>query len=297
MADTESQDQSRSSELMKRRLRTTLRQLRESAGKNQKEVAEKYFWHPTKIMRIESGASSVSPSDVQLLLQEYGVEEEGLISELQMLAVRSRQPDVWDRFRKVLKNEAITLASNEGGASVIYKYEPSLIPGLFQTERYARAMLEAVGAAPDSIEDQVEFRKVRQEMLSRSSHPHLDFIVGEAALSRPVVDSPALARSIMREQVERLKDLVADKHIQIRVLLFEAGLFRGLGSPYTVLQFTDPNLADLVYLEQPDRQSVNRDEPEQVKMYLDRFAKMSDRATEPEDLAKVLDKIFEQRFA
>jgi hypothetical protein len=120
---------------------------------------------------------------------------------------------------------------NEPAAKVIYEYEPAVVPGLFQTQDYTRSLLHVLGESEANVERRLEVRTNRQRLLDESRRPELNFILGEAALVRPVGDT-----DIMREQIAHLLELNNEPGINLWLLPFSAGAHRGMGSAFTILQ-------------------------------------------------------------
>jgi hypothetical protein len=117
-------------------------------------------------------------------------------------------------------------------------------------------------------------RAQRQRLLDRPIHPELNFILGEAALIRPVGGD-----DVMREQLAYLLELSKRDDISIFLLPFSAGAHRGMGSAFTVLQFDDPLLPDLLYLENAERESVSRDEEGDIRKYLELYVELQNMAS------------------
>jgi transcriptional regulator with XRE-family HTH domain len=274
-------------EVKKRRLRGALRQARIEAQMTQRVAAEQLVWSTSKIVRIEQGTVPVTPTDVRAMSQLYGIADESRIDELVELAKDAREDKGWSTFNDVLSPAALELFGNEPSAKVIYKYEPSVIPGLFQTPDYTRSLLKALGNSEEQIERRLEVRAQRQRLLDRQVRPDFNFILGEASLSRPVG-----GRDVMREQIAHLSDLSKLNGVSILLLPFSAGAHRGMGSAFTVLQFEDPLLPDLLYLENAERESVSRDEEGEIKKYLELYVELQDMAVtlgSPEDdVTKIL---------
>ena len=189
-------------EVKRRRLRTALRQARADKGMTQKAAADALVWSVSKIVRIEQGTVPVTPSDVRVMLQLYSITDELRINELVDLAKEAREDKGWRTFSDVLSLESLELFGNESAAKVIYKYEPSVIPGLFQTQEYARALLRALGNSEEQIDRRLEVRTQRQRLLDSPRRPELNFILGETALIRP-----AGGEDVMREQLAHLLEL------------------------------------------------------------------------------------------
>lgn len=268
-------------EVKKRRLRTALRQARIDAKLTQKAAADKFVWSVSKIVRIEQGTVPVTPSDVRVMLQLYGVTDNSRIEELVNLAKQAREDKGLSAFSDVVSDEARELFGNEAAARVIYKYEPSVFPGLFQTQEYARSLLHALGYSEEEVEKRLELREQRQRMLESPHRPELNFIIGETALSRPVGDD-----DVMREQLRHLLELTEADGISMFVLPFAAGVHRAMGGAFTVLQFEDPQLPDLLYLENAVGERVSRDQEGEIKTYLELFVElraMASRYGSPEE--------------
>jgi transcriptional regulator with XRE-family HTH domain len=278
-------------EVKKRRLRGELRQARLAADMTQRTAADKLVWSISKIVRIEQGTVPVAPTDVRAMLQLYGVEDEALVDDLVQLAKDAREDKGWGEFSDILSPASLELFGNEPAAKVIYKYEPSVVPGLFQTEDYARSLLKALGYPDDQVERRLEVRIARQRLLESPIRPDLNFILGEAALIRPVG-----GEQVMRRQFAHVLELMDRQGITVWLLPFAAGAHRSMGSAFTILQFQDPLLRDLLYLENAERESVSRDEEGRIKRYLDIYNELQRMAAESGATGDQISKILTERF-
>jgi transcriptional regulator with XRE-family HTH domain len=292
MAMPERDNRPETVEVKKRRLRTALRQARLDAGMTQKAAADALVWSISKIVRIEQGTVPVAPSDVRVMLQLYGETDPTAVQELVDLAKEAREDKGWSTFSDVLSQESLELFGNEPAAKVIYKYEPSVIPGMFQTQEYARALLRALGNSEEQVERRLEVRTQRQQLLESHARPELEFILGEIALSRTVGDE-----DIMREQIAHVLELAKLDGISVILLPFAAGAHRGMGGAFTVLQFDDPLLPDLLYLENAERESVSRDEEGEIRRYLELFVELQNMATKHGSLEEHVKRILGDRFS
>jgi len=259
-------------------------------GLTQKQAADRVLWSLSKLIRIETGTPP-QPADVRVLLKEYGFDD-ARIAEVVEYAKIARQTDEWEPYRDVYSNAALSLFSNEAAAEVIQKYESSLVPGLLQTEDYARGLLRALEIESGRIERLLSVRLQRQEMLDDPNCPKLDFILGEATVSRPV----GKGFSVIRAQIQRLKALAEHPQITLRFLPFAAGVHPGLGSAFTVLEFRDPEVPDLVYLESADGDSIWRDEKDEVRKYIHRFGQLQEIAAPAEAFGSQIDAVAKERF-
>jgi transcriptional regulator with XRE-family HTH domain len=228
----------------RRRLALELRRLREAAKLTCEEVAERLECSASKISRVETGRVSVSPRDVRDMLEIYGVpadQREGLVQ----LARESRQKGWWHAYGDSVQPHFATYLGLESAASEIRIYEVNLIPGLLQTEDYARAVLTAamVNSSRADIERRVALRMERQR-LSRANPPKLWAVLDEAALRRQVGGG-----EVMRMQLEHLRETSALRNVSLQVIPFAGGAHPGMGRPFVILSFGEDADPDVVYLE------------------------------------------------
>ena len=272
-------------EVMRRRLKVALRQEREAAGLTQREAAEALDWSVSKILRIEQGAVAITPIDLRALLGVYKTVDEKRENELVELARGSRK-QLWSEYRDVYSLASLTLFGYEAAAKIIYKYEPTFIPGLLQTEEYARALLDGLGFSEAQIDLKVRARLERQELLDREPRPRLQFILGEACISRPIGGD-----RVMTHQLDRLRAMAARSDITLQLLPFSAGAHPRMGEAFTILQFSDENLDDLLYLENAGGESVSQENPDVIARYFQDFFTLQSKANDAADFASDLDAI------
>src|SRR6201995_1126907 len=201
-----------------RRLAQALRELRREAGLTQDAVGVRMGWHTSKLFRMENARSPrVDWLDVKELMEMYGVRSphrEALIQ----LARDTRLRGWWTPYRDVFTGSYVAL---EDEASAMRLYCPELVPGLLQTEDYARAVIRAVqpGYDAESVERRVTARLARQkELLGRASAPDLVVVLNEAVLRRLVGD-----RHVMAAQLEALHEAARQRQVNLQVLPFSAG--------------------------------------------------------------------------
>lgn len=277
--------------VLRRRLKAALRQERETAEFTQTEVADALDWSVSKIIRIEAGAVGLSVTDLRALMEQYKITSEKRQAELLELARGSkRQP--WGEYSSVYSKEARMLFGYEAAAKIIYKYEPTFIPGLLQTEEYARALLKGMGRSEDDIESIVRGRLERQDLLDQDVRPELQFILGEAAVSRLVG-----GRGVMLHQLEQLKVLAKRDGISLQILSFDAGAHPRMGEAFTVLEFRGESLDDLVYLENAGRETISYEDLEFVAAYRRDFIALQKLASSIKDFSMIVDRIEEARPA
>jgi transcriptional regulator with XRE-family HTH domain len=270
--------------VQRRRLRSELRNARDAVGLRQADVAQAMDWSLSKLMRIERGEVSVSTNDLKALLSHYGVKDKGKVNGLLELARSARGASFYDQYADLLKSGFAEYLAYEASASVIRQYDPVLIPGLLQTEEYTRGLFEGMSKVdPEAADRGWAVRQHRQEVLDRDRPPEMVFILDEAALRRQVGRGNAMSR-----QLKRIQELATESHVSIQVVPFARGAHPGMSGNFILLEFTDPNLADLVHLESIDSITI-RDDTELIGRYLDRFAELKRLALSEDESVDFLD--------
>lgn len=220
--------------------------LRESAGLKREDAARVLRVAPATIRRMETAEVALKIPYLQLLLKEYGVSDEETAAFVQ-LAEDANRPGWWQRFHEILPGWFSMYVSLEGAATLIRSYEPHFVPGLLQTEDYARAVLHsgAIGqTSPEDIEGHVALRMRRQDLLTRDDAPRLWVVMDETALRRPV-GGP----EVMRAQIDRLLDAAQMPNVTLQVAPFAGGPHPGTYGPFVLFRFGMPELPDMVYSE------------------------------------------------
>jgi transcriptional regulator with XRE-family HTH domain len=215
-----------------------LRTHRERVGFTLDEVATQLDVSPSTLSRIETAQVRVRTSDVRQLLDIYKVTDTQRERLLQL--ARERPKLWWNQYN----DPAVALTSVEWGAAAILQYSLQLVPGLLQTEAYAREVLRAIPSDAADIERRVEFRMKRQELLTKAQAPRLWVVLDEAVLHRHVG-----GRQVMDEQLQRLIDAAGLPTVTIQVLPFSVGVHAGMDGEFTILSYDDPADPEVVYLE------------------------------------------------
>ena len=267
---------------MRRKLRVELKRLRTAQGFTQRHVAERLDWSQSKVIRIENGSVAIGVTDLQALLRLYGVEDRAVIESLEEMARGSKRLPFTD-YKDILSPETLRYFAYESSASIIRQVQPLLVPGLLQTEEYARALLTSMGTEPSRIDQLWAARTERQELLERPEPPQMFFILDEAAVHRPVG-----GEAVMRNQRAHLVGLAARPKITIQVVPFEVGAHPGMRGPFIYLEFPDADDIDVLYLEQQMGDYVFRDEEDVTGRYLETFFALERMASPPNHLDKVL---------
>jgi transcriptional regulator with XRE-family HTH domain len=254
-----------------------LRRLREASGITTEEAAEAIRATHSKISRLERGRTGAKQRDVADLLSLYGVTGETEREEMLELARQSTTSGWWQQYSDVLPRWLELYVGLEEAASVIRTYEVQFVHGLMQTEDYARAVILIANAhAPaQEIDRRVNARMRRQRLLTRPAAPELWAVLDEAALRRPP-DGP----EVMRAQLEHLLQLTDLPNVTLQIVPFSAGPHAAAGGPFTILRFPEPDLPDLVYLEQLNS-ALYLDQPADVTGYMTIMNRLSVRAETP----------------
>jgi transcriptional regulator with XRE-family HTH domain len=228
-----------------RRLAAQLRELREAAGMSQEEVAERTGKDRSTMYRIENATSRPQRSTLIQLLDLYGVDEPRR-GELLTLLKESGQRGWLQQYRSELPDVYSDYIALEDEAWSISNYQALNIPGLLQTEAYARAKVRGTlpYATAEEVETRVATRIERQSLLDRQSAPKLWAILDEAALRR-IVGS----REVMRDQARYLLEAAARPNVTIQVISYAAGAHPGMDGAFVILDFMDAGDASIVYIE------------------------------------------------
>lgn len=260
----------------RRQLMTELKRLREAKGLTQEDVAGQLDWHPTKIMRIETGRTAPHPNDVRVMLGLYGLQDAEFLAGLLKLAKESRQRGWWYSYRDVLISRFELFIGLESEADTIRDFGLSMIPGLLQTEGYARELIRGLMAYDvKEIERRVELRMARQRILDREDAPQLWTILDEASIRRPVGGN-----SIMKAQLLHLADIADQSKITIQVLPYGAGPHPGQAGPFIILGFAEPSEPAVVYMETVGG-NLYVDKPEEVRVFSTVFDQLRAVALSP----------------
>ena len=182
-----------------------LRRLREERGITREDAGYVIRASGSKISRLELGRVSFKERDIADLLKHYGVDDAAQVEALLALARDANRPGWWHDYDDVLPNWFQTYVGLEESASLIRTFEVQFIPGLLQTEDYARSvtMSGRPDLRPDEIERRVGLRMKRQNILDRPNPPKVWAVIDEAALRRPIGGS-----KVMRAQLRYLLELI-----------------------------------------------------------------------------------------
>jgi transcriptional regulator with XRE-family HTH domain len=225
-----------------------LRQLREESGLKISEVARDLGWSPAKVSRYELARTGLKPSDVRQMLAFYKVDARRQ-NELLALAKEAAEKGWWEEFSDVLAEEHISLIGLEDEATAEWSWHLEVIPGLLQTEEYARQVnskgYSLAPVAPSRIDRSVRVRMKRQERLTRDPPLKLAVVLDEAVLRRRLGDP-----RVMREQLQHLIAVAQLPNVSLRILTLGGESPIVMGS-FDLLRFGDQGatMPDVVYME------------------------------------------------
>jgi len=226
---------------------THLRRLREARGVSRDAAADTIRASAAKISRLESGRSPFKIRDLTDLLDLYGVDDTPERARLLALVDQANARGWWHQYGDVVEQWFQTYIGLEQASSLIRTYQPQFVPGLLQTEAYTRAVVDL--GHPDEPaerrERRVALRVARQQLLEAAHAPTLWTVIDEAALSRPVGGT-----AVLRAQIRHLLDISERPNVTVQVVPFHLGGHGAIGGPFNILRFPEPELPDIVYLEQ-----------------------------------------------
>jgi DNA-binding XRE family transcriptional regulator len=259
-----------------------LHRFREAAGVTPDQAAYEIRASRSKISRMENGLVRFKERDVTDLLTLYGITDEQTRSTLVALTRQANTPGWWSKYGDIMADWFEAYLGLETAASVIRTFELQFVHGLFQTEDYARAvtMLGHTSAPADEIERRVSLRLNRQDLLNGPDPPQVWTVIDEGALRRPVGGS-----AVMRAQLDHLVEVSRLRHVTIQVVPFSRGGHAAAGGSFTVLRFGEPEVPDVVYIEQLTS-ALYLDKHEDVDHYMEVMNHLSTEALTPTDSAR-----------
>ena len=271
-------------------LGSQLRRLREAKGITRDEAGYTIRASGSKISRMELGRVSFKERDVADLLELYGVTDGDERAALLDLALKANSPGWWHRYNDLLPGWFQVYVGLEDAATLIRTYEVQFVPGLLQTEDYARAIMSIgqAGAAEDEVERRVRLRADRQKLLTRTGGaPRLWAVIDEAALRR-MIGGP----DVMRAQLEHLQAALKLPNVTLQVMPFRTGGHAAEGGPFTLLRFPEPDLPDVIYVEQLTS-ALYLDRPDDIDKYTEVMERLCVESEPPECTAEIISKIME----
>jgi hypothetical protein len=230
------------------------------------------------------------------LLDVYEVADRAYRNELSEMARRATERGWWQSFSGgVVPSSLANLIGLETEARTIRSYEPELVPGLLQTEAYARAIMRAWQPAwtAADIDRRVEIRLGRQDVLhgtGAATLPQVSCIINEAVLRRTVGGN-----EVMHEQIEVLAKERDPANVTVQVLPFNSGAHPAMTGPFQIMTFFDPGDLGVVHVESA-MSALTLERPEELRRYDEVWGSLQARALSPED-SRVMMRSYALRYA
>jgi transcriptional regulator with XRE-family HTH domain len=238
-----------SPEVRRRRLAAELRRLRDRSGLTGDEVARQLGWSPSKVSRYELARTGLRPGDVRALLEVYRVDA-ARQDELLALARQATSKGWWDELSDIMTEEYISIIGLEEEATAEWAWHLDVIPGLLQTEDYARAVNDRgyslAPVPPSHIERSIQTRMRRQQILTRDPPLELSVVLDESVLRRRFGSA-----AVMRSQLEYLLAVAERPNISVRVIRLADETPIAMNS-FDLLRFgpsEDATMPDVVWTE------------------------------------------------
>ncbi|MGH7869739.1 MAG: helix-turn-helix domain-containing protein [Candidatus Dormibacteraceae bacterium] len=279
----------------RRRLRNTLRRMRESLGITQSRAADEMSWSVSKLIRIETGAVTISVNDLKALVGYYQITDQEEVAGLVTMAKNSRRQSWLKEYKGIASDVFLAFLGHEDAAISSYSFQPILVPGLLQTDEYAVEALNVTRGSkdPQRINGLVNLRIARQDrVFARTDGIKLNYLLDESVVRR-TVGGPA----VMKRQIAHLMDSCEHDMLSIRVIPFGIGLYRSIRVPFVVLEFSAPEDEPILYLEYPQGESLIREDgpfdedgkgppspPTTPPTYLQIFAELQERTSDAQTM-------------
>lgn len=230
--------------MLRRRLAAELRRLRESRDLTAAELGKRLGWSEAKVSRIETARVTISIPDLAKLLDFHELAEPER-SSLESLASQARKRGWWRKYSDVLPDWFTDYVGLESEAKVIRIYAAQIVPGLFQTPDYARAIYQAgpIQEIPEELDRKIKLRLARQTVLTADRAPELRVVLDEAVLRRPIGGAET-----MRAQLNHLLEMGKLRSVEIHVLPYAAGIHPGIDGMFEILEFM-PDDPKIVYVD------------------------------------------------
>lgn len=231
--------------ICRRRLAREIARLREEANMTIEQAAESAGISMSHLSRVERAHVGVRLPVVKVLLATYGADAE-TVAYLTEVAKEASQRGWWHKYVSSIPEQYATYIGFEAEADQVWSYDASTVPGLLQTEEYARAMFHGgvTRYSEDEIARRVEVRVQRQEILTRDDPAKLRIVLDEAVLRRQVGGPTTLD-----DQLRRIVEVAALPHVDVQVMPFAVGAHPGTPGSFIVLGFAEPSDPPVVYIE------------------------------------------------
>lgn len=261
-----------------RQLARELRRLREAAQLTGEAAAAQLSWSSAKVSRIETARTPITVSDLRKLLDLYGATGT-TVDRLVDLARTSRRRGWWDSYVSEAPSEFATFLGLEAEASSISSFNALVVPGLLQTEDYARTVLKSLLLMPPrEVERLVELRRIRQGRIYQADMtPLILHVVLDESTLRRQIGGP----DVLRDQLKHLVSVATDlNNVNLQVLPHSAGAHPAVAGTFAILAFPRSGDPEIVSVELLDSHLFVEGEKE-VYRYTLVFNELISRAFDP----------------
>jgi transcriptional regulator with XRE-family HTH domain len=275
--------------VLQRQLRTAIRDFRHQAKLTQKEVAAALEWSESKIMRIETGVTKLSATDLKALLTHYGITDVDEVNELASLARESRRRTWRDAYRQEVEPQFYLFLGYEESAVRVRQLQSAIVPVTLQTEDYARHLTAAFYDDDRKIRRILDLRNDRQRVLNEGGAGRsIEILLDESVLRRKVGNW-----ATMRDQMIRIKEDGRRQDTSIRVVPFDAGERWGMATSFDIFDLSRTADDRVVFIEHPSKDAMTdvtlRDGHDEMAPYIDGYNDAAKVALSTEETVDMID--------
>ncbi|MER6074654.1 helix-turn-helix transcriptional regulator [Streptomyces sp. NPDC001817] len=266
-----------------------LTRMREDLGQRREDVAVALGFSPEKLWRVEKGRTSLpNPGDLKKLLAHYEVDDPETVESLLVIHRESLQEGWWVPYAAHLPKGMREYVGMETDALSIAAWQPSLVFGLLQTERYARELLLSAKAVDETttefIDATVEMRMARKALITKEDPRELWVIMSEDSIRSTIGN-----REVMAEQYEEIKRLASLDTVTVQILPAASTGYRA-SQNFALLDMGEP-LGKIVQADQPGGQASITDKKPDVGKYTRRFEALRAAALAPNETPSFIDEV------
>lgn len=261
-----------------------LRDLRNELGLTVDDVGRRLLCSATKVSRLETGSRRASLRDVRDLCGIYGVTEQAA-AELMELASKAREPGWWTEYDEPILSPYIGL---EQEAVAVTSFSSYCVPALLQTSDYARAVIRGIERKidPGVLDQRVEARLRRHELLEKQSPPRYRALLDEAILHREIGGA-----AVMAAQLDRILKSAADERVTVQVIPFDAGAHASIDSNFVLLEFGEESQQRPVVFVEGLFTNRYQERPVEIARYREAAEYLRDAALSPRDSTSLINQI------
>jgi len=249
------------------------------------EIGERLECSASKISRMETGARRASPRDVRDLCAIYGLTDQAQVDQLMELARLAREPGWWSQYDEPVLSPYIGL---EQEAVAISAFSMYFVPALLQTRDYARVTVRGIERKMDPavLDQRVEARLRRQELLERETPPRYRALLDEAVLHR-LAGGP----SVMHAQLEKILKCAAEEKVTVQVIPFDVGAHASTDSNFVLLEFADSSPQRPVVFVEGLFSNRYQERQAEIDRYREALEYLRDAALSPRDSISLITEI------